>query len=52
MHIEKDPGGGTPIELAIFPLLMYCTSVICSGTMGYVYRRIGRKKTFTLGAFF
>ena len=41
----------TPKELAIFPFILNLTSVITSLNLNKVNKIIGRKKTFTIGAF-
>jgi len=42
----------TPIELAIFPMVCFLTSVLATSVLGKLYRKIGRKYTFSIGAFF
>merc|ERR1712032_1038389 len=52
---KPDPDNGstsTPIALAIFPMIIFISSVLCSTSLNKLYLKIGRKKTFTLGAVF
>jgi len=42
---------GLPTEFAIFPMIIYLSSIICSSFLKYVFERIGKKKTFTIGTF-
>lgn len=41
---------GLPIQFAIIPMIVYLSSTITSSFLKIIYAKIGRKKTFTLGA--
>ena len=52
LKVAKEGTGDetTPIAIAIFPMITFLTSVATSSIIGKLYLKMGRKKTFTLGA--
>ena len=41
----------TPYELALFPFLLYFTSIITASQIGFLFYKMGRGKALTLGCF-
>lgn len=39
----------TPIELAVFPMIVFISSVATSSSLGTLYMKVGRGKTYTIG---
>ena len=49
-YVLKVTGKGlTSPLMALFPLICFISAVLASSFMGSVYKKIGRKKTFTIG---
>lgn len=48
-YVLEVKGGITSPFMALFPLICFLSAVLASSFMGSVYKKIGRKKTFTIG---
>ena len=47
--VSGDPKDLTSPLMALYPLICFLFAVLTSSSMGSIYKKIGRKKTFTIG---